>query len=72
MYLYPAYVEGWNVETSHPIEENEEEPICPLCLNAVAPIVAFAADMESVAHQHSFTDGNGNQHIIVVRQIIAP
>lgn len=72
MYLYPAWTEGWNVETTHPIEENEAEPICTLCANAVAPAVAFAVEIEALGYQHSFTDSNGNNHVIVARPVPAP
>lgn len=61
---------GWNVETSHPIEENDEAPVCETCLNTVDPTIAFAADWGSTAHGHTMTDSDGNSHTVVVRQII--
>ncbi len=63
MPLYPGYVEGWNVETTHEIAEDAH------CHDAIEPTIAFAVDFGSPAHQHSFWDGNGTEHVIVVRQI---
>lgn len=69
MHLYPGYVEGWNVETTHPIEETEEGPICLTCQNGVAPAIAFATDWGSTAFQAQTFDDEGTSHVIVVRQI---
>lgn len=69
MYLYPAWVAGWNVETSHPVEETEEGPICTACLDAIEPTIAFAVDWGSTAFQAQFTDSEGAPHTVVVRAI---
>ena len=58
--------EGWNVETTH---DPEAEAACG---GAIDPTIAFAADWGSDNHQHSFTDDNGDAHVIVVRRIIEP
>ena len=59
---------GWNVETTHPtVEPNGNVPVCSSCADAIDPTINFAADWGSTAHQHSFTDGNGDTHVIVVR-----
>lgn len=68
MPIYPGYVEGWNVETTHPIEETEEGPICETCLNGVEPAIAFATDWGSNAFQAQMSDSEGVTHTIVVRQ----
>lgn len=72
MPIYPGYVEGWDVETSHPIEETEEGPICEICLNGVAPAIAFATDWGATAFQAQSPGDEGTMHTIVVRQVVAP
>lgn len=69
MPTYPAYTEGWNVETTHPIEETEEGPACSTCLNAVEPAIAFAIDWGSNAFSAQSTDAEGITHTVVVRAI---
>jgi hypothetical protein len=59
-YSYP----GWNVETTHDIE------LDPPCAESIEPTIKLAADWGSVAHQHQFTDSNGDVHTIVVRQVV--
>lgn len=64
---------GWDVETSHPVEEgqSESEPLCVTadCINGIDPAIAFATDWGSSAFQAQTTDGDGNTHTIVVREI---
>lgn len=69
MPMYPGWIEGWNVETTHPIEETEEGPICETCLNAVQPAVNFAVDWGWTAFQAQITDSEDTVHTIVVRAI---
>ena len=69
MFMYPEWTEGWNVETTHPITESEEGPICSTCLDAIAPASAFAIDWGSPAHGSQITDPDSTVHMIVVRQI---
>lgn len=69
MPTYPNYIEGWNVETTHPIEETEEGPLCEICLNGIQPAVNFAADWGSTDFGAQTTDAEGNSHMIVVRMI---
>ena len=69
MPIYRAYREGWDVETTHPVEETEEGPICSTCLNGIEPAIAFAIDWGSTAFGAQTTDPDGTTHMIVVRQI---
>lgn len=72
MPLYPGWAEGWNVETTHPIEETEEGPLCTTCLDAVQPAINMAIDWSSPAHGSQLQDPDGTVHLIVVRQIVEP
>jgi hypothetical protein len=67
--MFYTVVGDWNVETTHPID-TEAEGYCYQCADAVDPTIAFAADWGSQAHQHSFTDANNVDHVIVVRKIV--
>lgn len=67
MPTYPNYIEGWDVETTHPIEETEEGPIDQTCLDAVQPAVNMAIDWQSPAHSSQMTDQDGTIHLVVVR-----
>jgi hypothetical protein len=62
MTFFYDYPDGWNVETTHEIAEDTH------CHDAIEPTIAFAVDFGSTAHQHSFWDGSGTEHVIVVRQ----
>lgn len=68
-YLYPEYAPGWNVETTHPVVETEEEPVCETCLNGIAPAIAFALDWGATDFGATSTDPDGTVHTVVVRQI---
>jgi hypothetical protein len=59
-YDYP----GWSVETTHDIALDAP------CADTIQPTIDFATGWGSVAHQHSFTDGNGDTHVITVRQVV--
>lgn len=61
---------GWNVETTHPVEEPQEGPFCATCLNAIEPGIAWAIDWGSVAYGNQINDPDGTVHLIVVRQIV--
>jgi hypothetical protein len=63
MPIYPGYVEGWDVETTHDITVDTP------CADAIDPTLKMAQDWGSSAHQHQFTDSNGDVHTIVVRQV---
>jgi hypothetical protein len=67
MPTYPNYIEGWDVETTHPIEETEEGPICTTCLDAVQPVVNMAVDWGTPANGSQIQDSDGTIHLIVVR-----
>jgi len=60
---------GWTVETSHPVDEADPE-YCAQCAGMIAPAIAFATDWGSTAHGSQTTDGEGNNHTVVVRQVV--
>lgn len=70
MPTYPGWVSGWDVETTHPIEETEEGPLCTTCLDAVQPAVNMAVDWQTPAHSSQMQDQDGTTHTVVVRQIV--
>lgn len=71
--MYYTTRPGWNVETSHPVEEgqSESEPLCPTaaCVDGIDPAIAFATDWGSTAFQAQTSDPDSTVHTIVVRQI---
>jgi hypothetical protein len=71
--MYYTTRPGWNVETTHPVEEgqSESEPLCPAgnCITGIDPAIAFATDWGSTAFQAQTTDGDGNNHVVVVRAV---
>lgn len=69
MPTYPGYVEGWDVETTHPIEETEEGPLCTTCLDTVQPTINRAIDWGDSATGHQITDQDGTVHVITVRRV---
>lgn len=68
MPTYPGWFEDWNVETSHPIEETEEGPICTTCLDTVQPTINRAIAWGEMATGHQITDPDSTIHLIVVRK----
>lgn len=70
MPTYPAYTPDWNVETTHPIEETEEGPICASCLSMVQPAIDTATDWDSVAFGSQMEDAQGTTHVVSVRRIV--
>jgi len=69
MPIYPGYVAGWDVETTHPIEETEEGPLCTTCLDAVQPTINRATEWSDTAAGHQITDSDSTVHLIMVRQV---
>jgi hypothetical protein len=71
--MYYTTRPGWNVETTHPVEEgqSESEPLCPTsaCIDGIDPAIAFATDWGSPAHGNQITDPDSTVHMIIVRQV---
>lgn len=62
----PTYP-GWNVETTHPITDDEDDPKCNTCADTVEPTLLRAIDWGSTASGSQLTDPDGTIHLVVVR-----
>jgi hypothetical protein len=59
---------GWDVETQHPIDP-EDERFCQTCLDAVQPAIDMAIAWSSPDHGSTVLDDQGRSHTVVVRQV---
>lgn len=67
--MYESTRPGWNVESTHPVTEDADAPLCATCSEAIDYAIRIAVYGESEAHSHTVTDANGDVHTVTVRKI---